>query len=118
LGADGFLSGEPTTPGTYTFKVTATNASGSQTAGPITMNIRIVPTFTAESAPANALVGSPYSFKFIATGAPTPTLALASGTLPPGLTFNPTTGLLSGKPTTVGSYAITISVSHRGENTF
>ena len=47
-----------------------------------------------------------YSFPFVVSGVPTPTLTVG-GTLPPGLTLD-ASGLLSGMPTTPGSYAFSI----------
>jgi len=37
--------------------------------------------------------------------------AIASGTLPPGLTLNPTTGSFSGQPTTPGQYSFEVQVT-------
>jgi hypothetical protein len=57
-----------------------------------------------------AVVGTPYSLQFIATGGTAPySLSLFSGSLPPGLTLS--AGLLSGTPTTAGSYAFRLSVT-------
>ncbi|MDR3579648.1 MAG: putative Ig domain-containing protein [Oryzomonas sp.] len=49
----------------------------------------------------SATAGVPYSFTPTATNAASFSI---SGTLPPGLGFNTTTGTLSGTPTTVGTY--------------
>lgn len=43
------------------------------------------------------------------TGGAATSYALASGTLPPGLTLNTTTGVISGNPTTVGTYTVGIT---------
>src|SRR5207248_1234503 len=53
------------------------------------------------------------SFQVAASGFPLPTFAQA-GALPPGLTFNTSTGVLSGTPArgSGGSYAITISATN------
>ena len=39
--------------------------------------------------------------------------ALASGSLPPGLTLNPTSGAIGGTPTAAGSYNITVTASDK-----
>ena len=51
------------------------------------------------------------TFALTETGFPVPTLT-ESGTLPPGLTFNATTGLVSGTPTAAGSYVISLTATN------
>ena len=45
------------------------------------------------------------------------TWTVGTGTLPPGLTLNATTGILSGRPTTVGNYAFTVRVTDADNTT-
>ncbi|MEO8101611.1 MAG: Ig domain-containing protein [Betaproteobacteria bacterium] len=59
----------------------------------------------------NFTVGIPGSFIVTASGSPTPTFAL-TGTLPPGISFNAASGLISGVPTTPGSYPLVITASN------
>jgi phage baseplate assembly protein W len=61
-----------------------------------------VPVFTADTPPVTASAGTAYSCTFVATGSPAPTYSLGSGSLPPGLTLDATTGILSGTPTGLG----------------
>src|SRR5205085_11568762 len=61
------------------------------------------------------LVGTAGTFTVTATGSPAPTLSLTSGTLPSGVTFNATTGILSGTPTTAGTFPLTRSDEHRSD---
>jgi hypothetical protein len=58
-------------------------------------------------------VGTQNSFSVTDTGSPTPTLS-ASGTLPAGITFNASTGVLSGTPAggTGGTYNLTFTASN------
>lgn len=51
---------------------------------------------------ASGTVSLPFSYSLIASNTPT-SYALASGTLPSGVTLNTTSGLLSGTPTTAGT---------------
>src|SRR6185436_14337505 len=48
--------------------------------------------------PPNGTVGVPFTFTFTSNLTPTVTWALASGTWPPGLTLNTSSGVLSGTP--------------------
>jgi uncharacterized repeat protein (TIGR01451 family) len=71
----------------------------------------VPPALTADT-PATALpTGAPYSYTFTATGNPSPTFAVASGSLPAGLTLSPA-GVLSGTPTTAGTFTFTVSASN------
>jgi uncharacterized repeat protein (TIGR01451 family) len=58
-------------------------------------------------------VGVPGSFTVTATGNPAPALS-ETGALPPGLTFNPATGVLSGTPgpTAQGTFSITFTAAN------
>ncbi len=73
-------------------------------------------TITSSSPLPTGIVGSPYAFTFQATGGVGPAAgypyswSLAAGTLPPGLSLN-SSGLLSGTPTTAGSYSFRIRVA-------
>jgi hypothetical protein len=72
-----------------------------------------VAVITSDPPPATAIAGARYNFTFTAAGTPYPTFALTSGTFPPGLTLAPT-GVLSGIPTTPGSYSATVTASGSG----
>ncbi len=73
------------------------------------------PTFVTDTAPASAAVGESYSFTYTAAtpaGEPTATFALSSGSLPPGVTLDPTTGVLSGTPTTAGTFSFVVQTQN------
>ena len=70
------------------------------------------PSLIAEAPATTATVGTTYNYTFVASGTTPITYAVASGTLPPGLALNGTTGKLTGKPTTAGSYTFTISATN------
>ena len=58
-----------------------------------------------------AIVGTPYSYQFAATGGTTPySWAITSGAPPAGLTLS-SGGLLSGTPTAQGSSTFTITAT-------
>jgi hypothetical protein len=58
-----------------------------------------------------ATVGIPYSYNVVATN--TPTSYAATG-LPSGVTINTTSGLISGTPTQMGSFNVSISATNAG----
>ena len=110
--ATGAITGIPTAGSTVdittTFTVTATNPIGTSTST-CTITVHTPPTITSP-APPNGTVGAPYTFPVIATGSG-PIIHTITGMLPPGLHLNPTTGLITGTPTTPGSYPITITAT-------
>ncbi len=107
----GLLSGTPTSAGTYTFTVRIVDVSGQSDTRAATVTIVPPPVLTIPSPPA-AQVAVPYNLPLSVSGGTAPyTYSLGSGTLPPGLTLNTTTGLISGTPTTQGGYAFTVKVT-------
>ncbi len=102
LNADtGALSGIPNVAGTFNFTVRATDANGCQgtQAYSVVMTcptIAITPTTLT-----TGLVGTAYSQTLSASGgaASYTGWTVTSGTLPAGLTLNPTSGVISGTPT-------------------
>jgi hypothetical protein len=102
-----------TSSGSFTIAATYANDanfSGSSNSVVQTVNAGAKPTFTSENS-AEATVGHFFSFHVTATGSPTFTI---SGALPTGVTFNSSTGVLSGTPAngTKGKYTLTISATN------
>lgn len=66
----------------------------------------------ADSPPSGA-IGVPYAHCFIASGGAPPYVSylITAGALPPGLVLGPTTGCLTGIPTTAGTFCFTVTVT-------
>ncbi len=101
----------------YSVRVQVTDPQGGTFARafPITITKNaLAPTFHNPPAPRTGVYGNPYQFAFNASGEPAPTFSISAGALPPGLTLNPTTGMLSGTLTTPGSYTFTVQAAVTG----
>ena len=77
--------------------------------------VKIAPTITTESLP-DGEVGTVYSQTLTATGDPTITWNVTSGTLPAGLTLDTNTGTISGTPTTANTYNFTVTATNDSGN--
>jgi hypothetical protein len=110
--ATGAITGTPNSAGTFTFSITATDVTGctgsrlytiiiaSPGCPAITLSPSTLPPGTAQT---------PYSQSVTASGGTAPyTYTIAAGALPPGLTLNPATGLISGVPVLAGLFNVTI----------
>ncbi|KQP43919.1 S-layer family protein [Pseudorhodoferax sp. Leaf274] len=105
----GVISGILTTAGSSTFSVRAVDANGeAATIGPFTVRVAATGSVLAiyGDPVLNAAVGVPYSLQLGASGGVQPyTFAVASGSLPAGVSINANTGLVSGSPTSTGTSA-------------
>ena len=70
------------------------------------------PAFDQDNPPTSITAGSAYSYAFSAEGEPAPTFAIEAGTLPAGMSLNPTTGVLSGTPTVAGHFSFTLRAAN------
>jgi large repetitive protein len=118
--ATGVISGTPTTAGTATFGVTATDKNG--VVGQATLSITITATTTPLSITTTTLaggtVGKAYSQTIAATGGATPyAWSVPPNTLPAGLTLNTTTGVIGGTPTSAATSSFTVTVTDASKNT-
>jgi hypothetical protein len=105
----GTISGTPTVAGSYTFGIRASDSVGANTTKVFSVTVGSGVTITTTSMPSGN-VGTAYSAALNATGGSTPyTWALISGSVPPGLTLNG--NVLSGTPTTAGSYVLQVRVT-------
>ncbi len=103
------------TPPLWLLPVLAAFLSSCGTAGKVeivTPPQNLVPLEVTTKGLPQGTVGQPYSAQLTATGGATPyTWSAPFGELPPGLTLNPTTGLVSGTPTQAQDYSVTVRVA-------
>ena len=74
--------------------------------------VKIAPTITTTESLPDGEVGTVYSQTLTATGDPTITWNVTSGTLPAGLTLDTYTGTISGTPTTANTYSFTVTATN------
>lgn len=75
-----------------------------------------VPCVTGRDIPTLSL-GTPFSRQFISEVAESVTWTIASGSLPPGLTLNGSTGVIAGTPTAGGTYSFTLRAANSAGQT-
>ena len=112
-GANGVISGTPTTLGTTSFKVQVTDSQTPTAAVDIAAeSITVNPTLSISTTSlTSGSVGVPYSGTLTAVGGVPPyTWSLTSGSLPAGLTLS-TSGFITGTPTAQGTQTFTVQVS-------
>ncbi|PQA58562.1 beta strand repeat-containing protein [Siphonobacter curvatus] len=110
------ITGTPTQSGTFTVTVTATDGASPAQTSTRTYTLTVNPaTLTLPAAsPATAQVGTGYTTTLpAASGGTTPITYAATG-IPAGLSFNPTTRVISGTPTTAGTFTVTLTATDAG----
>ena len=109
------ISGTPTSQGTFNFTVRVTDTLGqfATRALSITINLPAPPNITITTLPAGT-IGQNYNQAVLATGTGPLTFNIVSpgtGTLPPGLNLNTSTGTITGAPTATGTFPFTVRVA-------
>jgi hypothetical protein len=98
-------------PGTVDVRVIVVALSGgTRFSNILPFTINSAPVITTTSPLASGVVGGLYYQTVVATGGTQPLVWSWSGTVPPGLTLNSGTGVISGTPPAVGSYSFSVQV--------
>ena len=110
----GAITGSPTAVGTYSFTAQVQDSSEGS-ADTVTSTCTIIvtqpPPISLSCPITTGQVNVPYSSALAATGGVPPyTYSIKSGTLPNGLTLNPTTGAITGTPTQAGPFLFVAQV--------
>ncbi len=116
----GAITGTPTSSGDYSVVLGATNLSGT---GTLTVVMRVNATsapIISSSATASGSVGvnaTAYAITTNGANGPITGYSLVSGSLPPGLSLNTNTGVVSGIPTSSGVFVATLGATNSGNVT-
>jgi hypothetical protein len=114
----GIISGTPSSVGTTTVTLGATNLTGSSNAATLTIKIATVGVAPAivndSSVTAGGTAGTAFNFTVVAAGSPT---SYTASPLPAGLSISVTTGAITGTPTSAGSTVVTIGATNASGTT-
>lgn len=110
LGSNGLISGTPTATGDFTFVVQVSDGNRTDAE---TYTLTVVDRLKiAAPAKPSGEVGVPLTVALSSTGGrPANTWSIVQGTLPAGLSLDPATGAITGKPTVAGSYPVKVQVA-------
>jgi RHS repeat-associated protein len=104
----GVISGAPINPGTFNITLKATNAGGTGEAVLVLTVTPIAPTITS-ILEKSGNVGVSFSYQIQAQNSPT---SFGATNLPPGLSLNASTGVISGTPTQQGASSVGLSATN------
>jgi dienelactone hydrolase len=113
LSSAGVLSGTPMVTGTFNFTAQVTDGASAMATRAFSLKINTVTAlgFTTSATMPGGTAGVEYSRGISVTGGTSPyTQAVTAGALPPGLTLA-SNGLVTGTPTTVGTFSFTDTVT-------
>lgn len=114
----GKITGTPGLPGNYSFtaEVKDSGIGESQVASEnLSLAVGVAPLEIVTPALPGGVQGAVYSLQMQATGGIPPYLwSVSSGALPPGLELDPLTGKITGMPTEMGTFSVTLQVTDSG----
>jgi hypothetical protein len=116
--ATGVISGQPTTANTANFTIQATDTNQATASKQFALTVNPAIVITTSSPLPTGTAGVNYSQNLAATGGSgTYTWAVSVGSLPGGLSLNPSTGLISGQPTSAAAASFTIQATDSNQAT-
>lgn len=104
----GVISGTPAAAAVSTVALAAANQYGSSPTVNLTLTIGSFSAITS-SAALTASIGSPFSYTLTASNSP---ISYSLTGLPAGLSFNSTTGVVSGTPSSAGNYTLNATATN------
>lgn len=109
----GLISGTPTVTGSFDVAIEATNSAGTdQQILTITIaTAPVTPVITSSNSVTGQVGVNTFSYQITATNSPTSFGVAGLGAIG-GLSFNPSTGLITGTPLTSGVFTLTVSASN------
>jgi lysophospholipase L1-like esterase len=117
----GAIVGTPTQSGSFPLQVSVEDSTSpaQQATANLTLTVAAEPTLTVSSrTPVRGAVGDFYTTGMGYSGGLGPyTWSVTSGSLPPGLTLDPVSGMVTGTPATSGSYPVTVQATDSGTPT-
>lgn len=108
LSSSGVLSGTPTAAGTSSFTVELSDSNNVQTTATLSLTASVLAITSASMA--DGYPGESYSYTLTASGGPAPFTWNVTG-LPPGFSYDTSTGVVSGTPTATGTTSISVRVT-------
>jgi hypothetical protein len=111
LDSGSHLRGMPTTEGTFTFTITATDSRGCSGSRTYTVTISCANIMLNPPSLPNPKKNHSYNKMIMANGGTGPyNFSVSTGSLPPGLTLSPS-GAISGTPTADGTFMFTVQAT-------
>ena len=118
LGTNGRITGTPTQSGPFAFKVQA-NANGASATKDLSLFVLAplaIQTLTDKTPPTTGLTAKRLGMQPLVTGVQAvdgrgPYTFSSEGEMPPGISLDPATGIITGAGTTAGEYAFTVTIT-------